>query len=75
MILSGYAGNNLGRLGTTTSTYIGLNLAGGIALSGAAVLANQWGFLVLEGTWALITLVAAVRIIQGRRTQDDAPES
>lgn len=67
MILSGYAGSNLGHLRTTSWAYIALNLLGGAALSVAAVLARQWGFLLLEGTWAVITLVVATRIIYARR--------
>lgn len=69
MILAGYAGSNLGHLGTRSSAYIGLNLVGGIALSVAAVIASQWGFLLLEGTWAAITLTAGVRILHGRRSR------
>jgi hypothetical protein len=69
MILSGYAGSNLGHLGTKSSAYIALNLVGGVALSVAAVIASQWGFLLLEGTWAVITLAAGVRIIHSRRSR------
>lgn len=34
--------------------YLVCNFLGGAGLSAAAVLSNQWGFVVLEGVWALV---------------------
>jgi len=34
--------------------YLTFNCVGGAALAAAAVLTRQWGFLLLEGVWALV---------------------
>jgi hypothetical protein len=42
------------------------NFFGGAGLSAAAVLSNQWGFVVLEGVWALVAGRSIVARLSGR---------
>jgi hypothetical protein len=57
-----YAANQLSRLGPGDSTYGILNVAGAAMLAVAAVISAVWGFVALEGTWAVVSLVALVRL-------------
>ncbi|MDQ3856634.1 MAG: hypothetical protein M3281_09620 [Chloroflexota bacterium] len=61
MILSAYIANQLGRLSRRSTTYTALNLVGSALLAYVAVVGWQLGFIVLEGTWALVSLYALIR--------------
>jgi hypothetical protein len=60
LILVAYALAQFGVLNQRSYWYIGLNLAGATALAILAWREEQWGFLLLEGVWALVSAVALV---------------
>lgn len=60
MILAAYALAQFGKLNQRSYWYIGLNLVGATALAILAWHEEQWGFLLLEGVWALVSAVALV---------------
>ena len=62
LILIPFAASQLGRLGTATWTYQVLNFVGAAALTAVAVLERQYGFVLLEGVWAIMSLVGMQRI-------------
>lgn len=41
--------------------YLSLNLVGAGILAWLAVVGSQWGFVILQGVWALAALVGLVR--------------
>lgn len=65
LILSAYTANQAGRLPTQRVAYSVLNVLGAGILAVVAVLEEQWGFLLLEGVWTLVSLVALARLLRG----------
>jgi hypothetical protein len=56
LILVAYGAAQLERLDPQSRLYLGLNLLGSTILGVLAASSAQWGFLLLEGVWALISL-------------------
>ena len=55
MILVAYAAAQTGRWSTDALVYLILNLVGSIILAVLAAAGENWGFLLLEGVWAIVT--------------------
>ncbi len=61
MILAAFGAQQAGRLQPSDRTYLWLNVAGSAILTWFAVEARNLGLIVLEGSWALISLVSLAR--------------
>jgi hypothetical protein len=55
LILVAYAAAQTGRWSTDNLKYLWLNLVGSVILAGLAATSQNWGFLLLEGVWAIVT--------------------
>jgi hypothetical protein len=66
LVLAGFALAQWGLLNPKSSTYLGLNLVGSAMLAVDAARGGQWGFLILEGVWAIVSAAALVRTVKAQ---------
>lgn len=65
LILLPFAAVQLSRMSPASVTYLALNLAGSLLLAVLAVHERQWGFLLLEVVWALVSAWGLSRRLRG----------
>jgi hypothetical protein len=66
LILAAYAAAQFGALNQRSRVYLGLNLVGSAVLAVLAWHEDQWGFLLLEGVWALVSLWGLIQVQRGQ---------
>lgn len=69
LVLAGFAALQAGRLDRTDRLFNALNFFGSALLTWVAVADRRWGFIALEGIWALLSLVPLLKkqAVGGRR--------
>jgi len=55
LILVAYVAAQVERLDPRSRLYLGLNLIGSLILAVLAAAGSQWGFLLLESAWAIVS--------------------
>jgi hypothetical protein len=65
LILAAFAASQAGRLPIDSQLYLVLNFVGSAILAVLAWIDQQWGFLLLEGVWALVSLYSLVQLMRG----------
>ncbi len=66
LILIPFSAVQFGWLSTTSALYLTLNLVGSAVLAWLALIEEQWGFLLLEFVWALVSLWGLITLRRGR---------
>ncbi len=67
-VLVPYAASQFRRMDPSRLPYTLLNLIGSGTLAIIAIILRQWGFLLLEGAWALVSLWSATRLLRRKST-------
>jgi membrane-bound ClpP family serine protease len=67
LILVAFAGVQFGRVDPTSPFYLWLNLVGSVILAVLAYAESQWGFVLLEGVWSLVSAHGLIQLARGRR--------
>lgn len=76
VILAAYAAQSFKLLAAGGRLYLVANFIGGVLLCVAAVKLGQAGFIILEGAWALISLISLFNLLRaGHDTAEKAGEA
>ncbi|HST03279.1 MAG TPA: hypothetical protein VLQ48_00920 [Chloroflexia bacterium] len=62
LILAAFIAAQMGKMRTSDLRYVVLNLVGSGILAIVAIIEQQWGFLLLEGTWAVVSAWSIARM-------------
>ena len=74
LILAAYAAAQFRLLEQRSYRYLGLNIVGSGILAVLAAEQRQWGFLLLEGAWALLSLWSVItEALRQRRRPHGGP--
>ena len=63
LILAAFAAVQFERMRPDSRLYLTLNLVGSAILAVLALLSSQWGFLLLEGVWAVVSAWGLARAL------------
>ena len=67
LILLPFAGSQLGRLSPHSLAYQLMNLVGAASLATVAVIEVQYGFILLEGIWTIVSAIGLARVLRTGR--------
>ena len=68
LILVAFVAAQRGAMSPQSLTYLWLNLVGSAVLAVLAARHANWGFLLLEGVWAIVSAWGLLRALAQRRT-------
>jgi hypothetical protein len=66
LILAGFTLAQLRLLDQHSLVYLVLNLVGSFVLAIIALVDERWGFLLLEGVWAIVSAISLANVLRGR---------
>jgi hypothetical protein len=66
LILIAFAASQRGLMGVHTRTYLVLNLVGAAILTAIAWDERDWGFLLLESVWTVVSAWGLAQVLRGQ---------
>lgn len=72
LVLGAFALAQRGVLDQKSRIYLLLNLVGSGVLFVEALRERQWGFLLLEGVWAVVSAISLLGVLRGKTSPDAA---
>jgi hypothetical protein len=66
LILAAFVAALGGRMEQSSYPYLVANAVGSATLAATAVIGREWGFILLEGVWALVSVWSIARKAAGR---------
>jgi hypothetical protein len=66
LILVAFGAAQFGAMSPRSRTYLVLNLVGSVVLAVLAVYEEQWGFVLLETVWAIVSAWSLFQVLRGR---------
>lgn len=73
LVLAGFVLAQLDVLDQRSYTYLVPNLLGSSAMTVTGVMSGDWGFVFLEGAWAVVSLVGVVQRLRAGSAGTEAP--
>ena len=67
LILSAYIASQQNRMRNDSVEFLGLNTAGAAILAVIAAINRDYGFLLLEGVWTVVSARGLLRVVKGRQ--------
>ena len=67
LILAAFILAQFNRLSQDSIVYLITNFVGSVVLAVLALFDSRWGFLLLEGVWAIVSAIGLVRKIGARQ--------
>ena len=67
LVLTAFVAAQRGRWSPSSRWYLVLNVVGSGVLAVDALLGAQWGFLLLEGTWSVVSAFGLARALRTAR--------
>jgi hypothetical protein len=69
LILAAFAAVQFDRMSPDSRMYLALNLLGSAILAVLAVAASQWGFVLLETVWAIVSAWSLINALRKSQVQ------
>jgi hypothetical protein len=66
LILAAFTAAQFGWMRTSSRVYLVLNLVGSVVLTVLAWYEEQWGFLLLEAVWAVVSAWGLIQVYRGK---------
>jgi hypothetical protein len=72
LILAAFMAAQANRLSQHSITYLTLNLVGSVILAGLALHTENWGFLLLEAVWTIVSAYGLFQALRGAKPAEPA---